>query len=150
MSQSLAQVYIHLVFSTKHQRNLIDPKIERELHPYLAKLFRECDSPSLCIDGTENHIHCLFSLARRITVSQVVEKVKKTSSKWIKSKGERYRNFYWQGGYGAFSISPSGVKEVIRYIANQKRHHIRQTFREEFINILDKHGVEYDERYMWD
>ena len=150
MPQSLAKVYIHLVFSTKKQTEIIDPDIETELYPYMAKLFSECNSPCIVINGTSNHIHCLFVLSRKFTISQVVEKVKKTSSKWIKTKDAKYKSFYWQNGYGAFSISQSHVDFVKKYIANQKQHHAKSNFRQEFIKLLKKYNVEYDERYMWD
>jgi REP element-mobilizing transposase RayT len=150
MPQSLAKVNIHLVFSTKKQVKIIDPDIEIELYPYMAKLFRECDSPALIINGTENHLHSLFLLSRKFTISQVVEKVKKTSSKWIKTKGEKYKSFFWQNGYGAFSISQSHVEIVRNYISNQKPHHRQVTFQEEYIRLLKKYEIEYDERYVWD
>ena len=150
MPQSLTKVYVHLVFSTKNQINIINPDIENELHPYMAKLFRECDSPSIIINNTPNHIHNLFLLSRKFTISQVVEKVKKTSSKWIKTKGDHYKSFYWQNGYGAFSISQSHVDSVKKYISNQKLHHNMTSFKEEYIKLLEKYGIEYDERYVWD
>ena len=150
MPQSLAKVYVHLVFSTKNQVNIIDPDIENELHPYMAKLFRECDSPSITINSTSNHIHNLFLLSRKFTISQVVEKVKKTSSKWIKTKGDQYKSFYWQNGYGAFSISQTHIDAVKKYISNQKQHHKKTSFKEEYIKLLEKYRIEYDERYVWD
>jgi len=150
VSQSLAKVYVHLVFSTKNQREIIDADIEKELHPYMAKLFRECDSPSIIINGASNHIHNLFLLSRKFTISQVVEKVKKTSSKWIKTKGKQYKSFYWQNGYGAFSISQSHVDVVKKYISDQKPHHTKTSFKDEYIKLLQKYGIEYDERYVWD
>lgn len=146
----MAKIYVHLVFSTKNQEKMIDPGIEYELHPYLAKLFRECDSTSIMINSTPDHIHNLFLLSRKFTISQVVEKVKKRSSKWIKTKGEAYRSFYWQNGYGAFSISQAHVNIVKKYISNQKPHHERTTFKEEYIQLLKKYHIEYDERYVWD
>ena len=150
MPQSLSKVYVHLVFSTKKQVNIIDADIENELHRYMAKLFRECDSPGIIINSTSNHIHNLFLLSRKFTISQVVEKGKKTSSKWIKTKGELYKSFYWQNGYGTFSISQSHVDVVKKYISNQKQHHKKISFKEEYIKLLEKYGIEYDERYVWD
>ena len=150
MPQSLSKVYVHLVFSTKHQIDIIDPEIENELHPYMAKLFRECDSPCIIINSTTDHIHTFFRLSRKFTIAQVVEKVKKTSSKWIKTKGDKYSEFYWQNGYGAFSISQSHVESVKQYIATQKQHHQKTTFKEEYLRLLKKYEIEYDERYVWD
>ena len=106
MPQSLSSVLIHLVFSTKNRERFITEVSENDLHKYLATIFRECDSPSLLIGGDADHIHALFSLSRTRTIADVVKEVKASSSKWMKSKvGE----FYWQGGYGAFSIGQSGV-----------------------------------------
>jgi len=150
MPQSLASVLIHLVFSTKHRRPFITPVIETELHKYMSTVFRGCDSPALLVGGYEDHIHALFSLSRKWTIAAVVEEVKTSSSKWIKTKGEEFHQFHWQSGYGAFSVSQSNVGKVKNYIANQKEHHGKQSFQDEFREFLEKHGVEYDERYVWD
>lgn len=120
MSQSLWSILVHLVFSTKNREPLITPIIEAELHPYMAKIFRELKSPSLAIDGTSDHVHILFSLARVITVADLVEELKTSTSKWLKTKGNEFRNFHWQRGYGAFSIGQSNVEVLKRYIRNQK------------------------------
>jgi putative transposase len=120
MPQSLAVVLIHLVFSTKNRQPWILPEIEPELHPYMATVFRSLDSPTLTINGTSNHVHVLFRLGRKIALAKVVEEIKTSSSKWIKTKGPDYQDFYWQNGYGAFSIGQSGVESLKKYIANQK------------------------------
>src|SRR5205809_3118441 len=104
MSQSLSSILIHLVFSTKNREPFITPEIETELHPYMATIFRELKSPSLPINGPNDHVHVLFSLARSITVAELVEELKTSTSKWVKTKGVVFRNFHWQRGYGAFSI----------------------------------------------
>jgi len=109
MPQSLSSVLVHLVFSTKNREPFITPQIELELHPYMATVFREHNSPSLTIGGTADHIHALFALGRSIAVADVVEEIKTGSSKWIKTQGREYRNFHWQRGYGAFSIGQSNV-----------------------------------------
>jgi REP element-mobilizing transposase RayT len=150
MPQSLSSILIHLIFSTKNREPFITPKIEKELYPYMASVFRALKSPTLTIGGTFDHVHILFSLARVVTVANVIEEVKTESSKWIKTKGEEFSNFYWQNGYGAFSIGQSQVPAVKRYIAKQKEHHERITFQEEYRKFLKKYGVEYDERYVWD
>ena len=116
MPQSLSSVLIHLVFSTKNREPFISPAVEAELHPYMATIFRDHDSPSLIIDGTTDHVHMLFALGRTITIADVVEEVKTGSSKWVKTKGREFRNFHWQRGYGAFSIGQSNVSELKRYI----------------------------------
>src|SRR6266849_4131334 len=120
MPQSLSSILIHLVFSTKHREPFITPAIETELHPYMATIFRELKSPSLCIDGTADHLHVLFSLARVVTIADLVEEVKTESSKWIKTKGREFRNFHWQKGYGAFSIGQSNVASLKRYILDRR------------------------------
>ena len=104
MPQSLSSILIHLVFSTKNREPFITPEIESELHPYMASIFRDHKSPSLIIDGTMDHVHILFNLGRSIAIADLVEEVKTGSSKWIKTKGQEFRNFHWQKGYGAFSI----------------------------------------------
>ena len=150
MPQSLSSVLIHLIFSTKNREPFITPSIEPELFPYMAKIFRELKSPSLAINEMPDHVHVLFSLARVITIADILEEVKTETSKWIKTKGPEFRNFHWQRGYGAFSIGQSQVEEVKRYIHNQKEHHRRVTFREEYRQFLKAYGIEYDERYVWD
>src|SRR6266436_6006660 len=120
MPQSLSSILIHLVFSTKNREPFITPAVEPELHPYMAKIFRELKSPSLAIDGTADHVHIVFSLARVITVADLVEEVKTESSKWIKTKGREFRNFHWQRGYGVFSIGQSNQESLKRYVLNQK------------------------------
>ncbi len=150
MPQSLSSILIHLVFSTKNREPFITRAIETELHPYLATIFRELKSPSLCIDGTADHVHVLFSLARVITIADLLEEIKTESSKWIKTKGPEFRNFHWQKGYGAFSIGKSNVETLKRYIRGQKQHHRRVTFQDEYREFLKSYGIDYDERYVWD
>jgi putative transposase len=116
----------------------------------MAKIFRGLKSPSLTINGTEDHIHILFSLSRVINMADLVEEVKTDSSKWIKTKGPEFRKFHWQRGYGAFSIGQSQVAAVKRYIARQKIHHRRVTFQDEYRKFLKSYGIEWDERYVWD
>ncbi len=150
MPQSLSSILIHLIFSTKNREPFITPAVETELHPYMAKIFRELKSPSIAIDGTADHIHILFSLGRVIAVADLVEEVKTGTSKWIKTKGHEFKNFHWQKGYGAFSIEPSNVAAVKNYIRGQKQHHRRVTFQDEYRDFLKTYGIEYDERYVWD
>jgi len=150
MPQSLSSVLIHLVFSTKNREPFISPAVEAELHPYMATIFRDHDSPSLIIDGTTDHVHMLFALGRTITIADVVEEVKTGSSKWVKTKGREFRNFHWQRGYGAFSIGQSNVGELKRYIRNQKQHHRRVTFEDEYRVFLKRYAIGFDERYVWD
>jgi hypothetical protein len=116
----------------------------------MATIFRGLKSPSLTIDGTTDHVHILFSLSRVIKIADLVEEVKTESSKWIKTKGPEFRNFHWQRGYGAFSIGQSQVPALKRYIARQKVHHQRVTFQDEYRKFLERYGIDYDERYVWD
>ena len=149
MPQSLAAIYVHLVYSTKNRQPLILPEIEEELRKYHAGILKSLDSPMICSDGEVDHIHILFRLGRKVSIAEVVEELKKSSSKWIKT---RVRNtpIFLQSGYGAFSIGQSGVEGVKRYIAKQKEHHRKKSFQEEFREFLAKYEIEYDERYVWD
>jgi REP element-mobilizing transposase RayT len=148
--QSLSSILIHLIFSTKNREPLLSPEIDAELYPYIASIFKAMKSPALIIDGASDHLHTLFSLSRVVTIADLVEEVKTESSKWIKTKGQEFRNFHWQNGYGAFSISQSEVATVKRYIRRQKEHHRRVTFQDEYRRFLAAYEVEYDERYVWD
>ena len=150
MPQSLSSVLVHLIFSTKHRQPFISPEIEPQLHPYMASIFKALKSPALCIDGTTDHVHILFSMARVITIADLVEEVKSDSSKWIKTKGPEFRAFQWQKGYGAFSIGQSQVATLKRYISNQKQHHRRVSFQDEYRKFLNRYRLEFDERYVWD
>lgn len=125
--------------------------IRPELFKYIAAILHdECSSPAKIIGGVEDHIHLLISLSRTQTIAHVVEMIKKRSSRWIKSKGDKYRDFGWQTGYGVFSVSHSGIPAVTQYIVDQKKHHARRGFREEFLGMLQKHELDYDENYLWD
>jgi putative transposase len=150
MPQSLSSILIHLIFSTKNRERFITEAIEKELYPYTAKIFRELKSPTLSVGGTDDHLHILFSLARTIEVAELIEKVKMKTSKWIKTKGEEFENFYWQRGYGAFSIGQSQVETLKRYITRQRIHHQRVTFQDEYRKFLKSYAIDYDERYVWD
>jgi putative transposase len=150
MPQSLAAVYVHLIFSTKNRSPWIRPEIEEELNKYHAGILRNLDSPMLCTGGTEDHVHILLRLGRKIDIAALVEAIETGSSKWIKAQGSAYRQFYWQAGYGAFSIGQSGIEQLKRYIAWQKEHHRRKSFQQEYREFLRKYEIEFDERYVWD
>jgi putative transposase len=149
MAQTLVRVLVHLIFSTKDRANVILPDVESELHTYLAGIANKLDSPCLAVNGTRDHVHMLVSQSKNLALAKLLEEVKKGSSKWIKTKGAAFRTFHWQDGYAAFSVSQSKVTAVEAYIAGQKEHHRRKSFQEELIQFLRKHGVEYDERYIW-
>ncbi len=150
MSQSLSNVLLHLVFSTKSRRSWIDLGVEEELFKYIGGICRELKCPSHKIGGTDDHIHIACSLSRTMAISKLLEEVKGSSSKWMKTRGEQYVAFAWQNGYGAFSFSQSQLPSLCGYIANQREHHRKLSFQEEYRNLLAKYGIEYDERYVWD
>ena len=150
MPQSLSSILIHLIFSTKNRERFLTPDIDVELYRYMASVSKAMKSPALIINGTSDHVHTLFSLSRVVTVAELVEELKTESSRWIKTKGRKYRLFHWQSGYGAFSIGQSQVRTVKQYIKRQKEHHRRVTFQDEYRKFLKAYEVEYDERYVWD
>lgn len=149
MSQSLAQIYLHLVFSTKDREPLLTEGILPRLHAYLAGTLNALDCPALCVGGMPDHVHLLFRLARTMTISDAVKAAKVESSKWMKEEG-RVPAFAWQAGYGVFSVSASQVETVTHYIQNQPQHHARRTFQEEFRRLLEQHQIPYNEAYVWD
>ncbi|PSL03939.1 IS200/IS605 family transposase [Cecembia rubra] len=150
MGQSLVKNYLHVVFSTKHRQPLILPEVEDVLFRYLGGVCRNLESPSLVVGGYMDHIHILCLLSKKITLVKFVEQLKTESSKWMKTQSPELRNFYWQDGYGAFSVNPAQVDVVTRYILNQKEHHQKKDFKKEYRAFLRKYKVEYDERYVWD
>jgi putative transposase len=150
MAQSLSNILLHIVFSTKHRQRWIDVTVEQELFAYLAKACDTLDCPSHAVGGTDDHVHIACSLSRTVTVSKLIQEVKQDSSKWIKTKGRSYGDFAWQNGYGAFSIGQSQLADLRRYIANQRDHHQRVSFQDEYRELLKRYGVQFDEQYVWD
>jgi putative transposase len=150
MPQSLSRVLVHLVFSTKNRAPVLAPELRAELYPYLATVLRDNDCPPLQVGGVEDHIHLLFGLSRTAAIAKVVEIVKTSSSKWLKTKGPTLASFHWQAGYGAFSISQSHADSVLAYIRDQERHHHQATFQDEYRALLARYQIAYDERYVWD
>jgi putative transposase len=148
MSQSFVQIYIHIVFHTKDNVKLIKADIENELFSYLGGILKNYKSNPLQIGGTSDHIHILCTLPKTIALADLVEEIKKSSSKWIKTKGAQYNNFYWQDGYGGFSVSNSGVERVKIYILNQKKHHEKVSFTDEYKNLLEAYGILFEDRYL--
>lgn len=149
MGQSLVKNYIHIVFSTKYRESLINPPIERELYSYLAGICNNLECYPVVIGGYTDHVHILCMLSKKIALMKLVEEVKSHSSKWIKTKDESLKNFYWQDGYGAFSVNPRGLDIVIDYINKQHEHHTGKSFQEEYIGLLEEHSAAFDERYVW-
>ncbi len=148
MSQSLAKNYIHLIFATKYRENIIKQTDLSELYAYITGILNHIDCPMICIGGTTNHVHVLCVLNKNMALSKMVEEVKRSSSKWIKSKDPFYRQFGWQNGYGAFSVSQSKVEIVVKYIQNQEEHHKKMLFVDELKMFLREYGVEYKEEYL--
>jgi REP-associated tyrosine transposase len=149
MAQSLASIMIHLVFSTKDRRPLIQPDIEDELHAYAATVCKNSDCHPHIFGGTTDHMHIALSLGREVSVSDITQQIKQASSRWLKTKGHQYGSFAWQSGYGAFSFGQSQLDDVRNYVANQKEHHLRISFKDEFRRLLERYQIEYDERYVW-
>ena len=150
MGQSLVKNYVHIIFSTKHREPLILPQIEDELYKYLGGICKQMECTSIRIGGYLDHVHILCMLSKKIALMKLLEEMKSHSSKWMKSKGTMFKNFYWQNGYGAVSVNPAQVDRVITYIENQKEHHKKKTFQNEYKAFLTRYQVEYDERYIWD
>lgn len=150
MAQSLARIFIHLVFSTKHRRPWLSDAIRPALHAYIATVLKHRGCRPVQLNSVEDHIHILFELSRSVALSKVVETVKASSSRWIKTQDSGMSRFAWQAGYGAFSVSASRVQAVRAYIARQREHHRRVSFQDEFRALLRTHHVAYDERYVWD
>jgi len=150
MGQSLVKNYIHIVFSTKNRVPLIHQPCEDELYRYLGGICKNMECHPIKIGGYTDHIHILCMLSKKVALIKLVEEVKSHSSKWMKTKDKSLENFYWQDGYGAFSVNPSEIDEVITYIANQQEHHKKVTFEDEYRAFLKKYKVEYDERYVWE
>jgi REP element-mobilizing transposase RayT len=150
MPQSLVKLYVHIIFSTKNRRPLIEEEIENTLYSYLGGIFNRLECCPIKIGGHKDHVHILSHLSKKITVIKFLEELKSHSSNWIKTQDTRYKNFYWQGGYGAFSVSPQSIEIVKQYIEFQHEHHKTTTFQDEYRRILREHNVEFDERYVWD
>ena len=149
MAQSLSKVYIHITFSTKDRHHLIDEKIRESLFQYLGGVCKGLECNPVKVGGYTDHMHILCLLSRKIAQMNLLEELKKQSSKWIKTKGNAYSNFYWQDGYGVFSVNPTQIDVVVDYIRNQEEHHKTLSFQDELRAFLKKYNVEYDERYIW-
>jgi len=150
MGHTYVSNMVHYVFSTKHRQKLITPELEARLWPYMGGSARENNMKAISIGGTGDHIHMLLSLPATISVAKAVQLIKGGSSKWVHDQFAQYRDFAWQEGYGAFTIGISQSDETISYIQRQKEHHRKTSFQDEFLKILKKHGIEYEEKYIWD
>ena len=151
MSQSLVQSYLHLIFSTKNRTPyLSDEELRTRVHAYLAGTCNDLSSPATKVGGVEDHVHILCRQSKTLSIATLIKEVKRESSKWIKELDPTLRHFYWQAGYGAFSVSPSHMPALTAYIEQQVEHHRRESFQDEFRRICAKYGVDIDERHVWD
>lgn len=150
MPQSLANIYIHLIFSTKDRFPFLTDTIRPDLHSYLATVGKNADCPILIANSVDDHIHILHRLPRTMTMAKAVETFKSPTSKWLKTQSPDLAKFSWQGGYGAFSVSESNLAPTTAYIQNQREHHRSKSFKEEFREFLEKNNLTYDEKYVWE
>ncbi len=147
MSQSLAKILIHVVFSTKERRPFLrDTALRAQLHGYMGGILNQLDCQSLVVGGVEDHVHGLACLSRTCTVAEMVKELKRGSSLWVKERDRTLADFAWQSGYGAFSIGYSQITTVRSYIGGQEEHHRRQSFQDEFRQFLKRYEIAYDER----
>jgi REP element-mobilizing transposase RayT len=150
MPQSLSKLIVHIIFSTKNREPWLDSNVLPRMHAYLATICRHLGTQFVHVGGVSDHVHIVTSLPRTLSQTQLIEHIKKASSKWIKALDTRYHGFFWQRGYGAFSVSPSHLDSVLDYVNKQQEHHCTRTFQEEYRALLHKHGIDFDERYVWD
>jgi putative transposase len=149
MPHSYNALYTHVVFSTKDRTPQLDPALEARLYPYMGGIVRELKGALLNVNGVEDHLHLLISMPPTASTAEVVGKVKGCSSKWIHETFPERAAFEWQRGYSAFSVSPSQLPAVARYIERQKAHHAKWSFRDEYVRLLARHGITPDERYLF-
>ncbi|MCE5230140.1 IS200/IS605 family transposase [bacterium] len=150
MPESLSLVIVHVIFSTKNRHPFLDQDSRSSMHAYLATIARDLNCECYRVGGVMDHVHIAIRLSRTITIAQLVERLKTSSSKWAKEQYVSLRNFSWQRGYGCFSISPRDLDALRTYIDGQEEHHRKRTFQEEFRMFLEKYNVKYNEAYVWD
>jgi putative transposase len=150
MPQSLAKIILHIIFSTKDRKPLIFKEYRDEMHAYIGTVCKSLKSIPIIVGGTEDHVHIAATFPRTITVCDLLEEIKRSSSRWFKNKDTRLRQFSWQCGYGVFSISQSHKGRLVRYIENQEEHHRKKTFKGELRELLKSYEVEYDEGLIWE
>lgn len=151
MSQSLSQIYLHVVFSTKERRPFLqDMSARQAMRKCLAKISNDLDCPCLEAGGVEDHVHILIRLSKTLSASEFTKELKRGSSAWVKQQFPKLQAFHWQAGYGAFSVSPSHVDKLREYIRNQEAHHRTETFQDELRRLFRIYGIAFDERYVWD
>ena len=150
MPQSLVKTYIHVVSSTKHRRPIILPNFANELYNYIGGTCANLECFPVIVGGHVDHVHILCLLSKKISIIKFIGELKANSSKWFKTKDEKLKNFYWQNGYGVFSVNPSEVDVVSSYIVNQHLHHKITSFQDEYRSFLNKYKIDFDERFVWD
>lgn len=150
MANTYSQLFYHVVFSTKHRINFIEQEIEARVWAFIGGIARKHELTALQVGGIENHIHGLVMARPVVAPYEIPMWLKGESSKWIRTEFPRLTKFGWQDGYGIFSVSKSNVPAVIEYIRNQREHHAAQTFEEEYVSLLKLHGIDYDEKYVFD
>lgn len=148
MSQSLSKLFVHITFHVKKSSVLLRKEEQKSLYAYIGSIIKDNQSIPIIINGVENHLHILCVQSKNIAMSKLVEEIKRHSSRWIKTQNDHYETFRWQGGYAAFSVSPSVLKKTIDYIENQEEHHRKKNAKEELILFLKQYDVEYDEKYL--
>jgi putative transposase len=149
MANTYTALYYHIVFSTKNRVAYIKPEIESRIWAYIGGVARAHKMMALQVGGMEDHMHALVIAPATLSPSQIAQYLKGDSSKWIRQEFPELRGFAWQDGYGAFTVSKSNLPDVIHYIESQREHHQRKTFQEEYRDFLNKHGIDYDENYVW-
>ncbi len=151
MPQSFSAVYIHLIFSTKGRRPFLSDRALREsLHAELGGISKRLECAPLLTGGVEDHVHQLAHFGRTLSIADWVKELKRASNLWLKEQSDEFAGFEWQAGYAAFSVSASNLEQVMKYIANQEEDHRRMTFQDDLRELLKRHGMEWDERYVWD
>ena len=149
MSQSLCKIYLHIIFHVKTTSPTIDETHWTRVHSYIGQLVNTTGCQVIRVGGVEDHIHVVCILSRNETVAHLVEEIKRNSSRWLKELDEKYKSFAWQGGYAAFSISQSIIERTIEYVSNQKAHHQKYSFQDEYLQFLKTYNVDYDEKYVF-
>ena len=149
MANTFTSLHYHLIFSTKNREPWISHDIEERIWKFFGGIARENEMKALQIGGMPDHVHVILGLPPTQTVSKTMQQLKGGSSKWIKETFPRMCGFGWQDGYGAFTVSKSNLPETIKYVQDQREHHRVKSFQEEYLAFLIRHGIEYDERYVW-
>jgi len=150
MAGSYTKLLYHIVYSTKQRKPLIVPSLQENLYSYIGGIIRGEGGTLIEIGGVSDHVHLITKLRSEPSVAQIIKTFKSKSSGWVNTQSRLRKRFSWQTGYGAFTVSPSQLPKLVQYVRTQEEHHRKLSFKEEFVALLKKHGIEYDERYLWD